>query len=62
VRFGAPDDPLATIRGYEHVVVCNLLSGAAERPATPVKANKDCCDGTDGSALQQMLQRFSFED
>jgi hypothetical protein len=40
----------------------HLVSGAAERPAAPVKANKDRCDGTRGCTLQQTLQRVSLKD
>jgi hypothetical protein len=38
------------------------VSPAISLPATPVKANNDCCDGTDSCALQQTLPRFSLED
>jgi hypothetical protein len=35
----------------KHLFVAAKVSGATERPAAPVKANKDRCDGTGDCAL-----------
>jgi hypothetical protein len=37
-------------------LLCHFVSGARKRPAAPIKANNDGCDGTGGGSLQQTRQ------
>ena len=41
-------------------LLCYLVSGTAELPSTPVKADEHYCHSTGGCALQQTGQQFSL--